>query len=447
MNLTAHQEEKLRRGLGVIVNEAPPGKDFEKLTTLTVVPVARRPRGVWVAAAALVGVLGLFSPLLLMSEPEPLVGPPNEPIAPVATAPEDPVVDDAAADEPLVDERFPVVVEVVETGDLIALQRRHAFRSTDGGESWTEILGHGGVDLIDVMPDGTLIAIRNGTEHEFGVFGPNTWVREPGYVHRYDQLTAEWERTELPRPAFPVDDPVPAPMDGSTGCGLAGIHWTWDALSIAIGKQIVIAGEQRIVEENICDESFQFFWVSDDGGHTWAIIQETGIPGYIVSLTWFDGRYVATGTDSKWYSGAPERSLQVWTSSDLTVWDEAHLDLSVLPDNALPSTYPDNEVSWGLGNTATTMTGDILQIQVSIWLVQPGPPAEISSLDELNEWAVANGREHPITQELVDLLGIDFPPDDDELRMLHGYFLATERGGRLILETADGLTWTTSYGD
>lgn len=447
MNLTANQEEKLRQGLGLIVNQTPPANELENLAAPAVVPVRRRPRGAWAAAAGLVGVLALFSPWLLMSDPDPSVGVPEEPVAPVATVAEDPVVEEPLAEEAADDPIFPVVVEVEATGDLIAINRRHAFRSTDGGETWREILGHGGVDLIDVAPDGTLIAVRNGTEIEMGVFGPNTWVREPGFVYRYDQATDGWESSELPRPAFPVDDPVPAPMDGSTGCGLAGIHWTWDALSIAMGERMVIAGEQRIVEENICDESFQFFWVSDDGGETWTIIEETGISGYIVSLTSFDGTYVAFGSDVKWYSGVSDRTIQVWTSPDLVVWEEADLDLSVLPDNFLPSVYPDNEVSWGLGTTATVRTDDgVLRLVVPIWLVLPGPPDDVSSLEELNDWAAANNRDR-IAQETLDFGDIDFPLDDDELAWLNNYFLATDRGERLTIETADGLTWTTRYGD
>lgn len=403
----------------------------------------RRPAGILMGAAAVVGVLALFAPLLLIDaqDPEPPVG--AEPTEPTTAAPEPTTPAGDSAPDYL--NRFPVVVEVEETGDLIGLERGHAFMSADGGETWSEILVDGGADLVDLTPDGRVMAISNA-EHEDSTdaLGPDSSVRPAPSVHLYDPVTGEWATTDLPRPEFPVDNPVPVPMDGSGDCPKGGIEWTMDAISIAIGDGYVIAGEQRITEATICDESHQLFWTSDDA-ETWSITEPTGIPGYMVGLTWFDGTYVAYGSQTHWYEINRDKTVNIWTSTDLASWKSAEIDLSMLPDNAYPTMYPDEERGWGLGGTVqTAVTDGVLRLTIPIGLGAPGPDPDVANLEELNQWASDNGRTF-VEQETLDSLGIDFPLDDEELTMLTGFFHADEGNGLLTLETDDGVTWSSQY--
>lgn len=433
-------EDRIRSGL----HEAAQRIDDESGTSLGDHRTkTRRPTGVWVGIAAVVGVLVLFGPLVFLDRSDPVASP-GEATTPTTQVPT-PTTPPTVAPEPDYLDRFPVVVKVEETGDLIGLQRGHAFRSTDGGESWREILVDGGADLIDVAPDGTVIAIGNA-EHEDSTdaLGPGSWIRPAPKVHLHNPVSDEWTTNELPRPEFPVDDPRPAPMDGSGDCAIGGIEWTMDALSIAIGDRYVVAGEQRITEETICDQSHQIFWTSQDG-ETWRIIEPTGIPGYLVGITWFDGTYVAYGSDTVWYSVDPRKSLEVWTSSDLANWSPAEIDLSTLPPNGYPAMFPDEEATFGLANTVVSNVSDgRLRLTILIGLAAPGPDPSIADIDELNQWAEANDR-HPVDQEALDFMDVDFPLDEDEVELLTLWFHGDEGSGRLILETSDGITWTSEY--
>lgn len=388
--------------------------------------------------AAVIGVLVVFSPLIFLNGSDP-AGSSNE-ASPSTAIPES--TTPTAEPEPEYLDRFPVVVEVEETGDLIGLERGHAFKSTDGGESWSQILVDGGADLLDVASDGSVIAVNN-SEDSTDLLGPNSSVRPAPTVHVFDAVADEWTTTELPRPEFPVEDPRPAPMDGSGNCPKGNIQWTMDALSITMGDRLVVAGEQRVTEETICDESFQIFWTSSDG-ESWEIIESTGIPGYMVGLTWFDGSYVAYGSDSPWYRSSRE-PLRIWTSSDLTTWESADIDLSMLPANAYPSIFPDEEATFGLGSTVTSTIADgVLRLTVPIAMAAPGPDASINDIDELNQWAEANNR-LTITQDILNSLDIDFPLNDEEVQKLTNFFDVDEGNGQLILETTDGTTWISQY--
>jgi len=431
-------EERIRSGLHETAERIP--DTGVKLTKTKSKPV----RPVWIGVAAVLGVLVLFSPVFLLDGSDPAATP-EEPATPSTAVPAS--TTPSVAPEPDYLERFPVVVEVEETGDLIGLQQGHAFKSSDGGNSWSEIIVDGGADLIEVAPDGTVIAIGNA-EHEQSTdaLGPDSVVRPAPNVHIYDPVADEWQTIELPRPEFPVDDPQPVPMDGSGDCPKGGIQWTMDALSLVIGDRYVIAGEQRITEETICDQSFQIFWTSQDG-QTWAIAEPTGIPGYVVGITWFDGSYIAYGSDTPWYSSGPNNPLEIWTSTDLRNWDSAEIDLSVLPANGYPEMFPDEEGTFGLGFTVVSnVTDGVLRMKVPIGLAAPSPDSTIADIDELNQWAEANNRT-PIGEDTLELLDIDFPLDDEEVEKLSGYFNSDEGYGTLTLETDDGITWTSRYED
>lgn len=431
-------EERIRIGLHETAERIPDtGISLRETTPKPVRPV-------WVGVAAVVGVLILFSPVFLLDGSEPVAAP-EDPTTPSTAVPATTVP--AVEPEPDYLERFPVVVEIEETGDLIGLQRGHPFKTSDGGDSWTEIVLDGGTDLIDVAPDGTVMAIGNAEHDEStDALGPNSSVRPAPKVHIYDATGDSWQTIELPRPEFPVDNPQPAPMDGSGDCPKGNIEWTIDALSLAIGEMYVIAGEQRITEATICDQSYQIFWTSQDG-ENWRVTEQTGIPGYMVGVTWFDGTYIAYGSDTPWYSAGRNTPLEVWTSSDLTNWETAPIDLTVLPSNGYASMFPNEEASFGSGMTVQPTVADgTLQLAVPIGLAAPGPDASAANIDELNLWAEANNRS-PISEETLDLLDIDFPLNDEEIEKLSGYFHSDEGYGSLTLETADGLTWTSHYED
>jgi hypothetical protein len=427
-------EERIRSGLHETAERIP--DTGIKLRETKSKPV----RPAWVGVAAVLGVLVLFSPTFLLDGTDPAATP-QGPETPSAAAP------DPSAPEPEPDylERFPVVIEVEETGDLIGLQRGHALKSSDGGASWTEIVVDGGADLIDVAPDGTVIAVGNAKEST-DALGPDSSVRPAPKVHLYDAAADSWQTLELPRPEFPVDNPQPAPMDGSGDCPKGNIQWTMDALSLAIGDRYVIAGEQRITEATICDQSYQLFWTSQDG-EDWAVTEPTGIPGYMVGLTWFDGTYIAYGSDTPWYSVDPDKSFEIWTSTDLANWESNEIDLAVLPSNGYPSMFPNEEASFGTGMTVqSTVTDGVLRLNIPIGLAAPGPEANVADIEELNRWAETNNRT-PINEDTLVLLDIDFPLDEEEAEKLSGYFHSDEGYGSLTLETDDGVTWTSQYED
>jgi hypothetical protein len=77
MQLESHQEEKLRRSLGVIVTETPPGQDWDALTSSEIGSTVdgRRPGQLWIALAAIVVVLVMFSPLVLLNRGGPRATP------------------------------------------------------------------------------------------------------------------------------------------------------------------------------------------------------------------------------------------------------------------------------------------------------------------------------------------------------------------------------------
>lgn len=186
------------------------------------------------------------------------------------------------------------------------------------------------------------------------------------------------------------------------------------------------------------------FWTSQDGS-AWTVTETTGVPGYLVGIIWFDGRYIAYGADGPWYRTDRSRMPQVWSSSDLADWEKADIDLSPLPDNAFIWLFPEEEASFGLGSTVvTTVTDGTLRLEVPVALAGAGPDENIADIDELNQWAETNDRV-TITEDILDSLGIDFPLDDEELQKLTNYFHSDEANGRLVLETEDGTTWTSRY--
>lgn len=446
--LNRNQEEKLRRGLGVIIDETPPGRDLGELVELRAAPTRPQRRvGAWMGIAAFVGVVALFSPLLLMrgDDPQAETAVLAETTPTTATTTETTSTPSTTDPVPREADRFSDIQQVEETGDLIGLENGHAFISSDGGETWDEILVDGGADLIGVSPAGSVIAVKNGDERLEGEFGPDSYVWEAPELLVYDPQANEWHRSELPRPDMPISNSTPVPADGSGDCPKAGVQWHWAALSITAGEQIAVAGEHRIVAEGVCDQSFQFLWTSSDG-ETWTVVDDTGIDGYLVGLTWFDGHYVAYGSDSTWYATDQSRVLEIWTSTDLATWETAAIDLSVLPDDGYASPFPDNEGSFGMGSTVvSTVEGGKLRLSIPILIALPGPDATISSLDELQRWADEN-RRGGVDQADLDRWGIDFPLDEDEVQFLSGFFAADEPGERLILETNDGTSWTSKYG-
>ncbi len=427
-----------------------------KLGVITPVEVGPEPNhplrraGAALAAAALV--------FLLIAIPVMLRGPAEDPAETVVTtqpanvsstlgATTVPAAESEAAP------RFEGYVMVQRLGDdsLAGLRDGSVWRSTDEGQTWD--LWHEQdqeIDLMTIAPDGAVVAVRNPNSYN-EMYGAGSTVNDTPEIHRWDPDTGSWSVLELARPGLPVADLAPASTDPEDNtCPLGGLQSWVDGTAVVSGDRLVVVGEQRVVGEGICDEPFQFLWTSTDGV-SWDLTEDFDLDGHMADLMWIDGTYVGLGSDLPSWFGGGGPVPRVWTSADLASWDEATLDLSVLPDGAKVVLDPIHQASFGGLIGTRGMVGDRFVVELAVLRRRPGLDTSIADLDDLRQWRLDAGlTESPFGDEIsleesLEMDGIDFPLDADEVEHLNNYYDVQEPYGTLTLSTADGIVWETVY--
>jgi len=357
---------------------------------------------------------------------------------------------------------FSVIRRVGATGDLIGIRNWSISRSTDGGETWSILHGTEGqtIEVLDVDPDGTIVAVENRNDIRKGELGPNSVSNDSPRVHVYDPSTEEWQVSVLPRPELPVPGLAPAPTDDAGSCVLGGLQSWVDGTAVAIGEKIVIVGDHRVNGDGVCDESFQFLWTSSNGVD-WTIVPDTGTDAFLTGLVWVGDAYVGYGSPGTHVTGDlagvkefgdAESSLGLMATSDLSSWAPIELDLSVLPDDVIVD--PASATS---GNSGSQMAGllpspdgtvifsfpllrSISNLRVALEAGLPDIGALRRLLDEEGLFTTAS------IEEDLDRLDVDFPLDDGEAtRLLSFYGGYQESAGRLIVEHTNAGRWATIY--
>jgi hypothetical protein len=313
----------------------------------------------------------------------------------------------------------------------------NVWRSIDGGATWEEWYAQDHeIDLLAVAPDGAIVAVRNPNETTEAL-GPGSVVNGTPEIHRYDPSTEVWTVLPLPRPDLPEPDLAPQAEDIDQ-CGLFGLQSWVDGSSIAVGEQIVILGDHRVVGDGICDEDFQFLWASANG-LDWSLIPEIPIDGYLTGLLPNADQYVGYGSSTPSYQGPGTPQPQIWVSTDLDSWVEWSLDLSTLPQGAIVHYWPE---------VAESSDGRSLTFPVERY--RPGLDSSITDIDALRQWRIDAGLPASPTDEMslaesLEFDGIDFPLDDEELRLLSGFYDVREPIGTLTLTSVDGTDWEANY--
>jgi hypothetical protein len=81
---------------------------------------------------------------------------------------------------------------------------------------------------------------------------------------------------------------------------------------------------------------------------------------------------------------------------------------------------------------------------------RPGLDSSITDIDALRQWRIDAGLPASPTDEMslaesLEFDGIDFPLDDEELRLLSGFYDVREPIGTLTLTSVDGTDWEANY--
>lgn len=260
--------ERIRQAVGVIAESSPDGPDFEELHVRTIAREEPSP-----GRRALVPVIGALAALAI--------------ILPVATLMSDSGDVGSTAPLPSVVSLVPgntvlatggaisSVHTVPETGDLVGLRDQTVWRSTDDGISWAKMIEVDDFDLLDIAPDGAVIAVRNPTDVVEGALAPGSRSNATPEVHRWDPITESWSVYPLPRPLSDVVQPT-------TGNGCEdNVREDWvAATSIASDLRIVIDGWQNVTTPALCNGTAVFQWLSEDG-MTWVLTYPTDDPGVV----------------------------------------------------------------------------------------------------------------------------------------------------------------------
>lgn len=404
-------------------------------------------------AAAMVALLIGIPAILLRSSPDNVTETPVEavPVAVPSTTPE-------AVVEPAGPTYEYSMVEELADGSLVGIQQGSIFRSEDGGESWSLWYEQGiGIDVMVKAPDGAIVAVFNSNSTTEAL-GPDSTVNDTPEVHRYDPTTGEWSIIELERPPFPGGNATAQPIDNEeTACARSGLESWVDGNSAMVGDRIVILGDQRVMGKGICEGDFQFLWTSQDG-LDWKLITDLGVDGYLTELLWWNDQYVAIGADRPHFIGAGGPTPRIWTSSDLESWTERSADLSDVPPGGFVYTIPEGVAGWNFPLppelAAHSPVPDVvvgtegISITFNVLHFRPGLDESITSLAALEQWLADAGQPEqtdPSLGELLEVDGVDFPLDVEELKYLNSWFDIEEPFGTLTVSSTDGIRWGASY--
>ncbi|MEX0796071.1 MAG: hypothetical protein WD274_05205 [Acidimicrobiia bacterium] len=339
-------------------------------------------------------------------------------------------------------------VQSLEDGTLVGLVSGSIWKSDDNGVSWTVWRQGGGIELLLVLDDGGVLGVDNKNDYSEAL-GPNSVVNGTPDLHVYDPGSDSWEVVELPRPDLPYDDLEPASMDpDDTTCPLGGLQSWVDGSDIAAGSSFAILGQHRLNADGICDDSFDFIWVSEDL-HGWSIIPTVDVDGHISRLFWLDGAWVGVGSERAGYVGGGGPLPRVWTSTDLTAWEQRPLDLSSLPSDASVHISPENSNAMVGIDSSRLILSDGASIELRVWRFRPGIE-DLTSVDDLRSWLVEAGKEPDLDDDFslednLASLDVDFPLDAEEINTLKAFYSLHEDYGTLTLTSPDGSDWSAEY--
>lgn len=462
MKLTEYEESQLRRAFGVIVDETPLGRPFEALGSRQ--PGAQPPgshprpaRKIWIGAAVFVMVLVAFVPvsLLLLRGDVPDTGRPvatvppviQEPTRPASTVPVSPT--STTFPEVEVSDYGPPPSEIIRSkeGSATVAALRGCYGpgacasvwwSKDGGSTWAKILtsDQNLLDVIGIAPTGAILAITNSNDIIRGTLGSVSVVNGPPQIHRLDPDNDQSEIIDLVRPGLPVSNLAPITADSAGDCPIWGLQNWVDASAVAVGRNVVVLGDQRVVGEGICDKLFQVIWTSP-GGQDWTLPTRVNVDGYISSMFWYQDRYVAYGSSLPW-EGSKTRPA-VWSSPDGLTWNS--VPLPALPD------LPEGSDIWVAAPTDWSIGPDnTIVVRYPVWHYTSVIDSSITDLDRLQQWYTAMaGRPQPELAKLLGDAGIDFPLDQSEIDSLQSTLGQADIIGQVIFTSHDGFDWNVRY--
>ena len=263
------------------------------------------------------------------------------------------------------------------------------WRSTDGGDSWHEVLA--------VLGDGILVDIA-ATDVEIDVLLSGHVVEGPSFVYRSVDGGDSWQRIEVPLP------------EGATGM---------TTTSVAIGSSTLVTGWSW---QEVRNDSF-------DGGQVlvstpvglvvqaWALEVDAFGPAFVVApdghvsdLVWDGDRFTAVGRTS-----ADPGHPAVWTSADGEIWT-----VIAIPD-------PPDGCCTGVESVSLNGNGTLIAIAEARgdW-----HDTAVYRRTETAEWQVARIRGF----EFVAAIGTDW-----------GFVagaVQTESGQLAVVASLDGVEWS-----
>lgn len=458
MKLTEHEQSKLRRALSVVVDQTPIGRPFDTFGASQTAAPRSRPRrlqGLRTGAVAFLVIVAVILPVrfLMFNGEGQRAGAPSDSAPPPAGQTSPPTaVSSTTSTLPWVSDYDAPPTQIVRslegTDTVVALRGcaqpgacDSAWLSADGGATWQMILASKDrlLDLIGFAPDGAILAFTNSNDIIRGTLGNGSVVNGAPQVHRFDADSGQWETVELVRPDLPVPGLAPITADSGSDCPITGLHNWVDAAAVAVGHNVVVLGDQRVVGEGICDETFQVVWTSPDG-RTWSQPTKAEIDGYASSMFWYQDRYVAYGSDSP--KGNPETWPAVWSSLDGLKWDS--ILIPALPD------LPEGSNIWVAARTDWSIgPGNTIIIRYPVWHYRSPIDSSVTDIDGLRAWFTATtGSPPPADMDFDRILeggGIDFPLDETEIGYLQSLFDQTEIIGQVIFTSPDGVHWETTY--
>ncbi|MGD2102119.1 MAG: hypothetical protein PVG83_07760 [Acidimicrobiia bacterium] len=382
--------------------------------------------------------LGFFLPFRLIGNEAPGPSDVSTPVqeSPATTLPVAPEPDAATAGDPSRVEGATVLSDLIIAGDGMYTvgvgEVDQILRSVDGGRTWEPVLTADPGDAEGLFAAGDLVVqvvedddpVRDSVE-------PGSAVSESLRVLVYDPATGGSTETILPRPEDP--DMKGLPMDGSSGCALAGYQSWVRAEGVAVGDRLLVVGSHQLVGELtsgevICgDQSFRHLaWVSDDEGVTWELHEAPAL----ASVVWTGQRFVG------WSSSDETGASRILVSDDGVTWTTA------------ATTPPAVEGLVPVGPPQLAASGDrvIGLTEFHAWAAEI--PENVTDPEDLREALGIGTDPESSPAEILEMLGIDIPLDDDERGIIQRFNGSTKPAGAFIATSDDGgATWVIESAD
>jgi hypothetical protein len=434
--MSRHEELTLTREQEQRLSEA-----FKLIVEAELIPVAAPPpdRSFWrrplvVPALAFVAVLAVFLPFRLIgdesTEPASDVTLPSQE-SPATTLPVAPEADAIGVGDASRVEGATVFSDLVIAGDAFYTvgvgEVDQILRSVDEGRSWEPVLTADPGDAEGLFSIGNLVVqvIEDDNPARDSV-EPGSAVSESPRVLVYDPATGSSSETTLPRPEDPQMTGLP--MDGSSGCALAGYQSFVRAEGVAVGDRLLVVGNHQLVGELssgevICDNQAyrHLAWVSDDAGANWALHD---VPA-LGSIVWTGQRFAG-------WSPPDETGVRsILVSDDGVTWTTA------------ATTPPTGEGLIPVGPPQLVASGErvIGLAEFHAWAAEI--PENVTDPEDLREALGMGTDPESSPAETLAMLGIDLPLDDNEREIIERFNGSTRPAGAYIITSDDaGATWT-----